>query len=333
VHRYLPLTTACVLVGSGLWGCSRPGASDPRPGAAKSPAAAVLRQGLDISSPALTQLTEAELPVLQRYLAASAGWKLTRMGAMTVAVRREPADESTPEAGKLRMTPDGFYFKHQPWRRYRALIRFGAAPLPVEKEWEAIRTEGAAADRDLALTVVPAQLPDYRSYLVVRSAAPVAVEIMEESMDTSRDTTRRLLREVSAELAKALKGTEQIRKQGFLPGVTPKPSITAGPAVLKVEPAPAAGAWHLVGYVNPAMPGLTYARLLDASGKPLAPEVVRDQTLETTGWSTDAKRRFFFNSQVRLPAGTPTPASAQLWFQPESGAPEKKVLETRVARR
>ena len=329
VRRRLSLTTACVLLSSAFWGCARPGTGAPQVDASPKPAAPMLQQVLDPSSPALRQLTEADLPVLRRYLAASAGWKLTPQGNRVVAIRREPADETTSDSGKLRITPDGWYFKHQPWRRYQTMICFGDAP-PVDEEWKPIRSEAAASSRSVTLLVAPAVLPDYRSYLVVRGKAPVSLEIKEESMDTLRDSTRRLLREVSEELAKVVAGAEQIRKQGFLPGAAPKESVTTGPAVLKVASAEAPGAFHLLGYVNPGAAGTISAQLFDSSGKPLVPELVRDQSQELTGWSTDPQRKFFFNSQVRLPAGTPAPVRAQLWFQPEGRAAAKKLLETRV---
>ncbi|MCC2669920.1 MAG: hypothetical protein K0Q72_2391 [Armatimonadetes bacterium] len=327
----LPRWVLSVLLTAALCGCPGPKAPGAAPaGAAKKPAAPVLHQGMDASSRVLAGAGEGDVATLKRYFAGSADWKLTQLGGIPVAIRREVADESTPDAGKLRMSADGFYFKHQPWRRYRTLIRFGKAPLPVDAAWQAVRTEAPASGRDLALPVAPAELPDYRSYLVVSGEAQVALEIQEESMDTTRETTRRLLREVNEELTKALSGAAQLQQRGYVPGLGSKASVTTGPAVLKAESAHTPNAFHVLGYFNPGTAGTVHARLFDAAGTPVAPDAVREQTQEQCGWSKEPKNRFFFNSQVRLPAGSALPVNVQLWFRPDNGQPERKVLEARV---
>jgi len=284
---------------------------------------------LDVSDPALERITAEQVEPLRRYLAASAGWRLTQIDGVPVAVRRELADETTPDAGKRRMSADGFYFKHQPWRRYRTLLRFGSAPIPVEPEWRALLTPAKVGRADALLRVQPANLPDHRSYLALSANPAVTLEIMEESMDTARETTRRLLRETNEELKKVLPGLPAIQQRGVLPGVYPAESVRYGPPVLKADSAHQPRAYHLYGYVNPGEAGYAYARALDASGAGLAPESVRAQTLEYVGWSKLRQQQFFFNSQLRLPESSPAPAKIELWFHPDTGA-ERKLLETRV---
>lgn len=326
-RTYIPALVCSLLVPAlnGCLGQKRPQA----PGASPAPPAASFTLPLDVSDPTVTQLSPGQEEPLRRYLAASAGWKLTQLGGVTVALRREPADESTPDAGKLRLSADGFYFKHQPWRRYRTVLRFGAQPLPVEPEWRAILTPATAGRQEAPLRVVPADLPDYRSYLALQGAGPVALEIMEESMDTGRDTTRRLLREVNGELKKVLAVLPELAGKGYLPSFVPPESRWSGPAVLKVESAHMPGAYHLYGYVNPGRPGYVYARALDRSGAVLSADAVRQQTLEYAGWSEQSSRKYFFNSQLRLPEGSPAPAAVELWFHPDQGA-EQKLLRIRL---
>jgi hypothetical protein len=88
------------------------------------------------------------------------------------------------------------------------------------------------------------------------------------------------------------------------------------------------GAYHLYGYVNPGQPGYVYARALDRSGTALSADAVRQQTLEYTGWWEQPGRKYFCNSQLRLPEGSPAPATVELWFHPDQGS-ERKLLETR----
>lgn len=324
---HIPVLCWSLLVPT-LSGCRPPANSTPQ-GANPAPQDGAQTLALDVSDPALGQIAPEQAEALQRHLAASAGWRLTQLGESRVAIRRELGDESTPDAGKRRMTMDGFYFKHQPWRRYRTLLRFGEASLPVEPEWKAVLTPATAGGRDAPLKVQPADLPDYRSYLVLSAGGPVTLEIMEESMDTGREATRRLLRETNAELKQVGSQLSALQTRGLLPSVAPKDSARSGPAVLKVESAHQPRAYHVYGYVNAGEPGYTYARALDATGAALEPDAVRSQTVEYVGWSKQPQQQFFFNSQLRLAEGTTAPARLELWFHPETG-PERKLLETPI---
>jgi hypothetical protein len=298
------------------------------PGAIPAPQEGAFTLPLDVSDLTLGQISTEQVEPLQRYLAASAGWRLTEIEGVRVAIRREPVDESAPDAGKLRMFADGFYFKHQPWRRYRTALRFGSTPLPMEPDWKAVLTTATLGRRDAMLNVKPSNLPDHRSYLSLSGNGPVTLEIMEDSMDTGRDTTRRLLQETTAELKKVTAALPAIRERGFLPATSPKESVRNGPAVLKVESAHQPGAYHLFGYVNPGGPGYTYARALDPSGAALDADTVRMQTLEYVGWSKQPTPQFFFNSPLRLAADVQV-ARVELWFHPETGA-ERKLLDAPV---
>jgi hypothetical protein len=302
----------------------------PKPQSAVSaPSESEITVPLDVSDPVLGQIKADQVEPLRRYLAASAGWRLTQIKGVPVAIRRELADETTPDAGKRRISPDGFYFKHQPWRRYRTLLRFGSAPLPVEPDWQAVLTPAAPGRADAFLRVHPANLPDYRSYLSLSASPAVTLEIMEESMDTGRETTRRLLRETNDELKKVLTGLPAVEKRGVLPGVYPAESVRSGSSTFKVESAHQTGAYHLYGYVNPGEAGYVYARALDSAGAVLSRVDAGLQTQEYVGWSQQPQQQFFFNSQLRLPAKSPAPARLELWFHPEQG-PERKLLAAPV---
>lgn len=286
---------------------------------------------LDVSDSTLTDFMEEDLPLLKRHLATSAHWKLTREGETLVAVRREPMDESTPDAGKLRMTADGFYFKHQPWRRYRARLSIGGPPTPPDAAWESIRTRAIAGGRDAQLEVQPVEHPDHRSYLLLSGENQLYLEILEESMDQGRESTRRLLREINQELEQVLDRDEEDAEAPILPGLTPKESTSRDAAAVRLERVPRASGFHLFGYVNPGAEGVTYARLFDKSGTEIAPEAVQPQTSEHLGWSSDRGLRFFFNSRVQLPEGSSAPARVELWFRPGVGGEPRKLLEAKVA--
>ncbi|MGV3721821.1 MAG: hypothetical protein ACO1SX_12990 [Actinomycetota bacterium] len=273
-----------------------------------------------------------DLPLLRRHLSVSSAWKLTEEDQQLVAVRRERADESTPEAGKLRMTADGFYFKHQPWRRYRVRLALGAAPAAPaapDAEWQAIRVDAKPGMRDVLLTVQPVTSPDFRSYLVVSGENSLFLEILEESMDAGRESTRRLLREANEELEKLLELNPEDKPADTLEGLTPAGSTSTAPPVLRVEKVARAAGYHVYGYVNPGSEGVTYLRAYDAAGAELDPATVRAQTLEHVGWSPNAKTKYFFNSRLPLGEASPALGRAELWFQPSPGGPARKLLEAK----
>lgn len=320
----LLLVLLCSTFGVALGGCGGTGKKANPPDSVVSPSP-MLTAPVDVSKNPLADFVPDDLPLLKRHLATSSAWKLTREGTNLVAVRREKADETTPDAGKLRSTADGWYFKHQPWRRYRLRLGLGSAPAPPDAAWQAIRVEAEPGAREVVIKVQPVTHPDFRSYLVVPGDNDLFLEVLEESMDTSRDTTRRLVRAVNEELEKLLEWSQHEKPTATVPGLTPADSTTAALPVLRVEKASGAPGYHVYGYANPAAEGAVYVRLFDAAGTEIQPEAVRAETWEYTGWSSDPKVGFFFNS--RLQAGNRAgPTRAELWFQPETGGTPRKLL-------
>jgi hypothetical protein len=300
--------------------------SGPSAKSARAPAHTI---PIDVSDNPLADLVPDDLPLLRRHLAVSSAWKLTREGRLQVAVRREPADESTPDAGKLRMTADGFYFKHQPWRRYRLRLALGASPAAPDAEWQAIRADARPGMRDVLLKVQPVAEPDMRSYLTVAGDNSVFLEILEESMDGGRESTRRLLRETNEELERLLELSPEDRPSPVLEGLTPTGSTSSAPPTLRVERVARASGHHVFGYVNPGAEGYIYFRAFNAAGAELEPDRVKAQTLEYTGWSSDAGTSYFFNSRLQLGERSGELSRAELWFQPEPEGPARKLLEAK----
>lgn len=284
---------------------------------------------IEVSENPLADFVPDDLPLLRRHLAVSSAWRLTEEGKLLVAVRRERADDSAPEAGKLRMTVDGFYFKHQPWRRYRVRLALGGAPTALDAEWQSIRVDARPRMRDVLLTVQPVTAPDFRSYLVVPGENSLFLEILEESMDAGRDSTRRLLRETNEELRKLLDLSSEGKSTPTLEGLTPTGSTTTAQPVLRVEKAARAAGHHVFGYVNPGEEGAVYLRAFDAAGTEIEPAAVRAQTLEYIGWSPDPKTKYFFNSRFQAGAASPALSRAELWFRPTLDKPERRLLEVK----
>jgi len=324
VKVILLIALLCSTFGVALGGCGGKG-KGANSSDAGAPPLPVLTAPVDVSKNPLADFVPDDLPLLKRHLATSSAWKLTRDGANLVAVRREKADETTPDAGKLRLTADGWYFKHQPWRRYRLRLALGGAPAAPDAAWQAIRVDAEPGAREAVLKVQPVTHPDFRSYLVVPGDNDLFLEVLEESMDTSRDSTRRLVRAVNEELERLLEWSQHEKPKATIPGLTPADSTTSTLPVLRVEKVAGAPGYHVYGYVNPAAEGAVYVRLFDAAGIEIQPEAVRAETWEYTGWSSDPKLRFFFNSRLQA-GGAAKPTRAELWFQPETGGSPRRLL-------
>jgi hypothetical protein len=199
------------------------------------------------------------------------------------------------------------------------LLRFGDIRPPDLKEWEPIAVEARAGGGIVSVKLRKAEnATDLQSYLVLSGGNGLTLEIAEESLDPSREATRQLLRETNEELQAFLRRRAELEKHGYLKGLAPPESVRSGTPSLSVEPAGPDGGFDVVGYANPGEPGSVSLRI---GGAPAGPD------RERIGWSGDPRQLFFFN--CRLP-DLESPTGVEAWFHPDSGGPERKLVDGRV---
>lgn len=83
--------------------------------------------------------------------------------------------------------------------------------------------------------------------------------------------------------------------------------------------------------INPGAPGTIYLKAFEiTTGKPLSKRKLKTRTNERTGWSSDPSQTFLSNTTFTIFEGQPNHpfgARFEIWFLPDSGQPERKLLE------
>jgi hypothetical protein len=108
-------------------------------------------------------------------------------------------------------------------------------------------------------------------------------------------------------------------------------SIRIGEPVLNLYEAFQPGIYDTEMWINPGEPGLLYLKAFEVTrGTPLSSRRLRACSNERVGWSDDPNELFYGNSRITIYEGDwgqPYAAKFELWFAPDSGQPERKLLE------
>jgi hypothetical protein len=158
-----------------------------------------------------------------------------------------------------------------------------------------------------------------QSYLVVESEGP-AVEIFEDSPSEDRELTRFALGLVERELARAVAGPADA---GPLPAVnSPSIALTRGMQ---------GGIYLVAAHVNPGEPGTAYLKAFEAVRNiELSKDPLMQRSSVVMGWSTDPGELFTYESEITIYEGdwgVYYPARFELWFTPDSGGPERVLIQ------
>ena len=85
------------------------------------------------------------------------------------------------------------------------------------------------------------------------------------------------------------------------------------------------------GLVVPGEPGMTYLRAFEATkGTPLSESGLKEDSNERIGWSDEPEEKFLYENEFMIHEGDwgkPYAARIEVWFRPDSGKPERKLLE------
>lgn len=178
----------------------------------------------------------------------------------------------------------------------------------------------------------------YESYLVTKSAGASA-EIFEQSASPNRPFTSLALRELKAEFDAVLV-SKTAKQRGFDLTLMPVQSMKRGTSELKLLKYWLPGSWlpgyyQTQAYVNPGESGYVH---LEAFGATVASKITLfpyifpngEDSEEYVGWSADPQEQFFCN--VGFYCGEHLlskrfPLRLELWFAPDSGGPERKLVE------
>jgi len=84
-------------------------------------------------------------------------------------------------------------------------------------------------------------------------------------------------------------------------------------------------------WVNPGEPGMIYLKAYEITLEyPLSADRLKECSNEWVGWSNDTSQLFFSNTHLTIYEGEwgkPYAARFEVWFVPDSGGPERKLIE------
>jgi hypothetical protein len=176
------------------------------------------------------------------------------------------------------------------------------------------------------------QVPEYsrggvfKSKFVLRSKG-AWLEVYEVSPRPARPATQLALDDVKRELEKALasfdKTAPRISRQG--PDQT---DIELGYSWVST---PQPGVYQVRAWVNPGESGKSYLKVFEATrNTPLSVRDIPGWSSARVGWSNSPSELFRYQSEITVwegDAGTFYPARFELWFRPDSGDTERKLVE------
>ena len=142
------------------------------------------------------------------------------------------------------------------------------------------------------------------------------VEVFEESTARERRLTKAVLAFLKGEFA-GLKLPEDAVKRG------------ADEFILRNGMQP--GIYNLTLRLNPGEPGVAYLKAFEVTkGTRLSEARLHDRSNERIGWSKNPDEKFLYENEFTIYEGDwgkPYAARIEVWFRPDSGKPERKLIE------
>ena len=91
------------------------------------------------------------------------------------------------------------------------------------------------------------------------------------------------------------------------------------------------GVYKLALRINPGEQGVVYLKAFEVTkGTQLSGERLKEASSERVGWSTDLAKKFLYDKEFVIYEGDwgkPYAARIEVWFVPDSGKPERKLME------
>ncbi len=273
---------------------------------------------------ALTTLYADAPDVLMRYLATSPAWRVFEEHGEIFATRRW-------KIGSMwRYDLHGYYTRHDidhwseveiPNFQSRFTIGFSGQPWArISRDTTRMRPGQTAR---LKLSEGNAM---HESHCVIM-AGDLVVEIFEQSEAKERRLTKAALAYLKAELAPlATDPTWETLRANL-----PPESIRQGEIVFELWTSFQPGLYDAELWLNPGEPGMIYLKAFEVTREiPLSVERLKERSNEWVGWSDAPAELFLSNTHFTIYEGDwgkPYAARFEVWFTPDAGGPDRKLME------
>jgi hypothetical protein len=256
--------------------------------------------------------------ILMRYLEASPAWRVFEVRGAKYATRRWKID------GEWRYERHGWYFStHINWERdfftHRFTIGLDGRPW-AGTLGGATRMRTGETER-LAITTINGV---EESHCVI-TAGPMVVDCFEQSPGKERRLTNAALAYLEAELAPLAKSPTA---ETILASLPTEAIQNGDPGIILSG---RGGIYYAEIRINPGEPGMIYLKAFEiTTNHRLSSKRLKDKSNERTGWSTDSNEKFLSSTRFTIYEGDSKQyygARFEVWFVPDSGEPERKLLD------
>lgn len=273
---------------------------------------------------ALVKLYTQTPDMLNRYLAVSPAWRVFIEDGNRYATRRWKL------SGRWRYTLHGYYTRHDLNRSDRSLPRFqsrltlGFSGEPWYSRRSGDTQVQAGQTQPLTLTTGN-QMPESR--FVIDVSDDLVVEVFEQSPARERRLTKASIDHLENELTPLATDPrwETVRQ------MLPSESIQSGEPSIEIRESSQPGIYDAWIWVNPGEPGMIYLKAFEVTqGTRLSADRLKERSNEWVGWSDEAEELFLSNTHFTIYEGDwgkPYAARFEVWFVPDDGGPERKLLE------
>ncbi|OGC23639.1 hypothetical protein A2310_00915 [candidate division WOR-1 bacterium RIFOXYB2_FULL_37_13] len=282
---------------------------------------------LSVYFPELDEFSTSKRDLLVRYLASSPQWLLTKERNELYAYRRFVINKD------WQSNLNGFYSSYdfnlwdqQQRFQFRVILRIDGTKYPFP--FQDIGTFAKADDKEATLKMKEdgdeVSFQGINSCLILKSKK-VVLEIFEQSLNYERPFTELALREIKQEFKNLLKAGKVDAS------ILPKGAIKKGKPDISITDGDQGGIYMIKAHLNPNELGYVYAKVFESkSGRVLSASTITNESLEYIGWSKNKQEQFFYNTEITIYEGDwgdYRSARFELWFVPDSGTPERKLVE------
>lgn len=274
--------------------------------------------------PSLIKLATNHPDLLNRYLASSPCWRVFQEHGKRFATRR------------WAFGPDwcwdlhGYYSRHDiDMFQQTGIPSFQTRlTLSLDKQpwWRGDKNTTLLREGESTPALLSTGNGLEKSHAVI-STPPLAIEVFEESAGKERRLTKASLTFLEKELAQLAADPSVMTMRSILP----PGAITQGSPSLDLRNGMQPGIYESRIRINPGEPGRIFLKAFEVTkGTPLSETRLKERSNEWIGWSEDPCELFLSNTDFTIYEGDwgkPYAARFEVWFQPDSGVPERKLLE------
>lgn len=271
---------------------------------------------LNVSVPSLEKLRKDHPELLDRYLACHPGWRVYEKRGSRFATRRWMVGD------RWQMSLHGYYssFGEDDGSGFQTRTTIGFSGKPWGNAGQKIHPATSKA-------VTLERGNEMWQSLVSLSAGDLVIEQFEQSGAKERRISRAAFSELEREFAPLAAQPTWEAARSLLPAG----AVIRGKSSLALSDSFQGGIYNAQVRCNPMARGRIYLKAFEITRNfPLSVDRLKTETTEWVGWSDDPEEQFLSETHFTIYEGDWEQyygARFEVWFKPEGGGVERKLLE------